>query len=86
MGANDPMALGGDPEISLVVFRYVGEAGVRLDVGLMDRRCLELALDYEVRLGETGVDVALAEFELLGDVRRRRRRRAHALGEEVVEQ
>ena len=63
-----------------------GHAGVRLDIGLVHRRGLELLLDDHVGRGEAGVEVADLELQPLGDVGRLGRRRLDAAGDHVLEQ
>ena len=80
------MTLAGRPDLGLAVGVPAGQAGVRLDIGLVHRGGLELLLDHHVGLGEAGVEVADLELETLRDVGRLRRRRLDAAGDHVVEQ
>jgi hypothetical protein len=57
---------------------------VRLDVALVHRRGLELALDDHVGLLEAGLDVAQVDLDPLGDVGRLVGLGLNAGGEEVV--
>ena len=57
-----------------------------LDVRLVDRRGLEVLLDDLVGLGETRVEIADLEADLLGDVRRAIGCRVHAARDHVLEQ
>ena len=54
-----------------------------LDIALVGRLALELALDDDIGLGEAFCHVAMAELMALGDVGRLLRRRFDALGEQV---
>jgi hypothetical protein len=70
VGAHDEVALRAAPQLGRAVLGHRGQRGVRLDVALVDRRRLELALDDDVGLGEAGLDVAQHDLDALGDVRR----------------
>ena len=70
MGPHDEVALRAAPELGRAVLGDAGQGGVRLDVALVDRRGLELALDDDVGLLEAGLDVAQGDLDALGDVRR----------------
>src|SRR5262249_47019098 len=58
VGAHDEVALRAARELGRAVLGHAGQRGVRLDVALVHRRRLELALDDDVRLLEAGLDVA----------------------------
>ena len=68
VGPHDEVALGAAPELGRAVLGDAGQGGVRLDVALMDRRGLELALDDDIGLLEAGLDVAQGDLDALGDV------------------
>ena len=59
------MALARRPDLGLAVGLDLGDRGVRLDIGLVHRRGLELLLDDEIRLGKPLVEIAEREFEAL---------------------
>ena len=87
MGADDEVALGRSTNSSAwPSSRYAGDAGMGLDIGLMHRLGVELALDdHRVRLLRNRlVDVAERELDPLGDVRRLGRRWLDAGGEHVL--
>ncbi len=69
MCPNDPVALCRDPDLGLTVFRDGRDAGVRLDVSLMDAFGLECALDDDVGFLEALGDIAKFKVDVLGDVR-----------------
>ena len=68
MRTHDEVSLRAAPELGRSVLGHAGHRGVRLDVALVDGRRLELALDYDVRLLESGLDVA-ERYRNLGDIR-----------------
>ena len=80
------MPLARRPDLALAVGVDAGDRGVRLDVGLVDRRGLELLLDDHVGLGKAGVEIADREFEPLGNVGGLGRRRLDAASDHVLEQ
>ncbi len=80
------MALAGGPDLALAIRLVLGDAGVRLDVGLMDRRGLEFLLDHHVRGLEPRLHIAHRELKPLGNVRGFRRSRFDASGNHVLEQ
>ena len=80
------MALAGGPDLGLAIGVAARDAGVRLDIGLMHCRGLELLLDHHVGLREAGLEIAGLEFEPLRDVRGLRRRRLDAARDHVLEQ
>ena len=86
MSAHDPVALRRHPKLGLAVLGDIGKAGVRFDIALMNGLGLELALDDDVRLGEALFDVAELEFDTLGDVGGRVRRRVNAGCDHVLVQ
>jgi len=57
---------------------------MRLDVALVNGGGLVFSLDHHIGLGKAGSDVALHEFEPLGDVGRLVRRRREAVGPQVI--
>ena len=78
--ADDEVALGGCVNLDLAVLGVAGERSLGLDIPLMHRLGVELALDDEVRFGEAFLHVALGEVEDLGEVGRLFRCRLDALG------
>jgi hypothetical protein len=67
--AHDVVALRRAPQLGRAVLGHGGQRRVRLDVALVDRCGLELALDDDIGLGEAGLDVAQRDLDALGDVR-----------------
>ena len=63
--------LGAAPDVQPAVLVPERRRIVRLDVALVDRLGVELALDDDVRLGEALLDVALDVLEVLGEVAQR---------------
>ena len=57
---------------------------MRLDVALVHRRRVELALDHDFRRGQSFLEVAELELEVLGDVRRLARGFTQRFGDQVV--
>ena len=84
--ADRVLPLGGAPDLRLAVLRYASHAGVRLDVALVDRLGIELALDHDVGFREPGLDVALSDLDPLDDVGGLVGLRIDPFGEEVVVQ
>ena len=78
------MALAAAPDRRRTVFGGIGDAGVRLDVALVNRLGGELVLDDSVGFGETGVGVAELELKTLGDVGSRLGLRIDAFGKDVI--
>ena len=70
MSAHNPVALSGDPKFSSAIICDAGNAGMRFDVALVDRRGVEGTFDYDIGLGKTLFDVTKGKLNLLGDVRR----------------
>src|SRR5204863_926030 len=62
------------PDPDAVPFARIDDAGVRLEVRLMDAVRGECLLENEIRLGEAGGCVAETPFNMRMDVRQRRRR------------
>src|SRR5207237_9033602 len=56
--ADDEMPLARRPDLGLAVVVEAGGAGMRLDIGLVHRRCLEFLLDDLLGLGKAGIDIA----------------------------
>ena len=86
IGADHELALARTPDRALAVGRHRDDAGMRLDIGLMHRLGRIAALDDDIGVAKPGRDVALGKADLFGDVRRMRRLRVDALGEEIVVQ
>ena len=84
--ADHEMPLARGPDLGLTVGVEAGDAGMRLDIGLVHRRGLELLVDDLVGLGKAGLRVADLELDPLRDVRRLGRRRLDAAGDHVLEQ
>ena len=84
VGAHGELPLGAAPYLALPVLAGAGDHRVGLDIALMHRLGGEGALDDDIGLGESGLEIAAREGHLLEDVRRRLGRRLHALGEHVV--
>jgi len=82
--AVDEMALRADPEIGGAVGADARHAGMRLDIALMRLLGLEGALDDDIGVAETLMDIAMTELAALGDVGRLYRLFLEALGEESV--
>jgi hypothetical protein len=59
------MALGRGPDLGLAIGINAGGAGMRLDIGLVDGRGLELFLDNDVGLGKPLFEITEREFEPL---------------------
>ena len=70
IGADHELALAAGPDLHLAVGRGRDDAGMRLDIGLMHRLGRIAPLDDDIRLAESGRDVALRKGHPLGDVRR----------------
>ena len=79
------MPLTRSPDLGLAVVVETRGAGVRLDIGLMHRRGLELLLDDHIGLGKAGIDIADLELDPFGDIRRLGRRRLDAARDHVLE-
>ena len=84
--ADHEMPLARRPDLGLAVGVEAGDAGMRLDIGLVHRRRLELLLDDLVGLGKARVDVAELELDPLRNIGRLRRRRLDAAGDHVFEE
>ena len=80
------MTLGRGPQLDLAVLAVTGDRGLRLDIALMDRLGVEFALDDQIGLGESRLDVAGRELDALGDVRRLFGRGLHPGGDLVLVQ
>ncbi len=59
------MALGRGPDLGLAIGVDAGGAGMRLDIGLVDGRGLELFFDDDIGLGKALVEITEREFEPL---------------------
>ena len=63
--ADYEMPLARRPDLGLAVGIEAGDAGMRLDIGLVHRRRLELLVDDLVGLGKAGIDIADLELDPL---------------------
>ena len=70
MSAYYEVPLGRAPELGLTILAHAGDTGMRLNVALMYRFGVELALDDDVGLRKPGVHIAVTELHPLGDVGR----------------
>jgi hypothetical protein len=70
MGADNELPLRGAEDLRLAVFRDGRHAGVWLEIALVHGFGAELALDHQIGPGEARLDIAVAELDTLGDVRR----------------
>ena len=86
LGPHHEVALRRGPDLGDAAVGVVRDRGLRLDVALVRRLGAELALDDDVGLGETGVDVAELGGQHGREVRRLGRRRRDALGDLVLVQ
>ena len=77
------MALGTAPQLRLAVFGKTGHGSMGLDIALMHRRGLEAALDNQIGLGKTGLDIANRDIDFLENIGSLGRLRRHAVGEHI---
>ena len=80
------MPLARRPDLGLAVVVEARGAGMRLDIGLVHRRCLEFLLDDLLGLGKAGIDITDLKLDPLGDVGGPGRRRLDAAGDLVLEE
>ena len=80
------MALARRPDLGLAVGVDARDCRMRLDIGLVDGRGLELLFDDVIGLGEALVEVADLEFEPLRDIGGLGRRGLDTAGDHVFEQ
>ena len=84
--ADHEMPLARRPDLGLAIVIEAGDAGMRLDIGLVHRRGLELLVDDLVGLGKACIRVADLELDPLRDIRGLGRRRLDAAGDLVLEE
>ena len=80
------MPLARRPDLGLAVVVEARGAGMRLDIGLVHRRCLEFLLDDLLGLGKAGIYIANLKLDPLRDVRGRGGRRLDAARDLVLEE
>ena len=68
IGADHELALAGGPDLALAVGAEAGDAGVRLDIALVNGRRDVAAFDDHVRRGEAAGKVAALQLHARGDV------------------